>query len=130
MSYEADQLYLSSVESLNEILNRKEIGNWLQALAAKYDFKTVAYFASNIPQLSQETPYLAVTYSDECVGHYKRQNYESIDPVLAKGFTSLLPIDWSLFDLHGKKYRTCLLYTSDAADDLLCVDLGGRRIIK
>src|SRR5680860_1865077 len=27
-------------------------------------------------------------------------------------------------------YSTCLLYTSDAADDLLCVDLGGRRIIK
>ena len=25
---------------------------------------------------------------------------------------------------------TCLLYTSDAADDLLCVDLGGRRLIK
>ena len=24
----------------------------------------------------------------------------------------------------------CLLYTSDAADDLLCVDLGGRRILK
>src|SRR5450756_2906943 len=24
-------------------------------------------------------------------------------------------------------YGTCLLYTSDAADDLLCVDLGGRR---
>src|SRR5450756_2481290 len=26
--------------------------------------------------------------------------------------------------------KVCLLYTSDAADDLLCVDLGGRRIIK
>ena len=26
--------------------------------------------------------------------------------------------------------RDCLLYTSDAADDLLCVDLGGRRNIK
>src|SRR5450756_371209 len=25
--------------------------------------------------------------------------------------------------------KPCLLYTSDAADDLLCVDLGGRRII-
>ena len=24
----------------------------------------------------------------------------------------------------------CLLYTSDAADDLLCVDIGGSRIIK
>src|SRR5450756_526341 len=27
-------------------------------------------------------------------------------------------------------HHVCLLYTSDAADDLLCVDLGGRRIIK
>ena len=26
--------------------------------------------------------------------------------------------------------QTCILYTSDAADDLLCVDLGGPRIIK
>src|SRR5450756_3130281 len=33
---------------------------------------------------------------------------------------------------HLINYRAniCLLYTSDAADDLLCVDLGGRRIIK
>ena len=26
--------------------------------------------------------------------------------------------------------KVCLLYTSDAADDTPCVDLGGRRIIK
>ena len=39
--------------------------------------------------------------------------------------------------INGQPYRTaaqyykgCLLYTSDAADDLLCVDLGGSRIIK
>ena len=30
----------------------------------------------------------------------------------------------------GYEPENCLLYTSDAADDLLCVDLGGRRIIK
>ena len=30
----------------------------------------------------------------------------------------------------GGHSSACLLYTSDAADDLLCVDLGGRRIIK
>ena len=30
----------------------------------------------------------------------------------------------------ARAIKTCLLYTSDAADDLLCVDLGGRRIIK
>ena len=31
---------------------------------------------------------------------------------------------------NAKLPISCLLYTSDAADDLLCVDLGGRRIIK
>src|SRR5680860_1899002 len=31
---------------------------------------------------------------------------------------------------YSRPSPTCLLYTSDAADDLLCVDLGGRRIIK
>ena len=31
---------------------------------------------------------------------------------------------------RAERRRGCLLYTSDAADDLLCVDLGGRRIIK
>src|SRR5450756_2730850 len=32
--------------------------------------------------------------------------------------------------VYGYQCYCCLLYTSDAADDLLCVDLGGRRIIK
>ena len=32
--------------------------------------------------------------------------------------------------MHSGKYKVCLLYTSDAADDLLCVHLGVRRIIK
>ena len=32
--------------------------------------------------------------------------------------------------MRSRPFYTCLLYTSDAADDLLCVDLGGRRIIK
>src|SRR5665213_4543896 len=36
----------------------------------------------------------------------------------------------ALIDNHINWGNECLLYTSDAADDLLCVDLGGRRIIK
>ena len=62
---------------------------------------------------------------------YKRQ---------AKGFSQQANIFLNLFDLpravlnlcnvSGNLFIRCLLYTSDAADDLLCVDLGGRRIIK
>jgi len=33
-------------------------------------------------------------------------------------------------DEEDEGYVYCLLYTSDAADDLTRVDLGGRRIIK
>src|SRR5450756_3252868 len=32
--------------------------------------------------------------------------------------------------MYATQSYHCLLYTSDAADDLLCVDLGGRGIIK
>src|SRR5450756_2297616 len=38
---------------------------------------------------------------------------------------------WYTGDTHAELAHlsvACLLYTSDAADDLLCVDLGGRRI--
>src|SRR5450756_3253446 len=44
------------------------------------------------------------------------------------------PYGWTLCPMSGLPFfeddGDCLLYTSDAADDLLCVDLGGRRIIK
>src|SRR5450756_2523581 len=35
-----------------------------------------------------------------------------------------------VYRVRKQLVEDCLLYTSDAADDLLCVDLGGRRIIK
>src|SRR5450756_1618508 len=64
--------------------------------------------------------------------------------LLDEGFTPLYfeDTDWYVrARLYGYKvvytpnptlihHCGCLLYTSDAADDLLCVDLGGRRIIK
>ena len=36
----------------------------------------------------------------------------------------------SIKSSFASRFRSCLLYTSDAADDLPCVDLGGRRSIK
>ena len=38
--------------------------------------------------------------------------------------------DTDLVPKHGYGVSTCLLYTSDAADDMQWVDLGGPRIIK
>ena len=41
---------------------------------------------------------------------------------------TMLSIRWS-FESTSDRSRTCLLYTSDAADERSSVDLGGRRII-
>ena len=40
------------------------------------------------------------------------------------------PVIWQVTDSIALRWYGCLLYTSDAADDLLCGDLGWRRIIK
>mgnify|MGYP007068823693 CR=1 FL=1 len=49
----------------------------------------------------------------------------------------LLDNDYAIAHIGSGKHmfvkgisKICLLYTSDAADDLLCVDLGGSRSIK
>ena len=55
-------------------------------------------------------------------------NYQGIiclESTIAWGFYAVIIIGY----LH-QAVMDCLLYTSDAADDLLCVDLGGSRIIK
>ena len=43
---------------------------------------------------------------------------------------NFLLINILLRHIEQKMLSVCLLYTSDAADDMQCVDLGGRRIIK
>ena len=52
--------------------------------------------------------------------------YKLGDDVLRQNSKRITKVDESI----RKLARDCLLYTSDAADDSLRVDLGGRRIIK
>src|SRR5680860_40147 len=60
--------------------------------------------------------------------------YRCSPAVVGEGLVGLGHLVGVLATLHssaepvGGVEDLCLLYTSDAADDLLCVDLGGRRI--
>eukprot|EP00825_Cyclidium_porcatum_P004408 TRINITY_DN1206_c0_g1_i7.p1 TRINITY_DN1206_c0_g1~~TRINITY_DN1206_c0_g1_i7.p1 ORF type:complete len:744 (+),score=124.66 TRINITY_DN1206_c0_g1_i7:165-2396(+) len=56
---------------------------------------------------------------------YCRKHLNSLIKNNLHGEIKTICADWSKNYLY-----TCLLYTSDAADDMQCVDLGGRRIIK
>ena len=62
---------------------------------------------------------------------YKRQVSEQATFFIIEGLNiSLYQLICAACSCHSQGFQYCLLYTSDAADDLLCVDLGGRRIIK
>src|SRR5665213_3831025 len=57
--------------------------------------------------------------------HSFAAEFDTAKPVKMTGVVT--KVEWQNPDIW---FYVCLLYTSDAADDLLCVDLGGRRIIK
>ena len=62
---------------------------------------------------------------------YKRQVHRRAPVLSAPAFSCLRTWEISTAgSIIVPLISPCLLYTSDAADDLLCVDLGGRRIIK
>ena len=58
-----------------------------------------------------------------------RTAFDQADLVIAKGQAAYETLGAERKTIYVLM-RVCLLYTSDAADDLLCVGLGGRRIIK
>ena len=67
----------------------------------------------SFPNLKDSLAIEAQHFSETSLGLYNR--------VIGKLDTLLM---------NQKQIMNCLLYTSDAADDMQCVDLGGRRIIK
>src|SRR5450756_2201757 len=65
---------------------------------------------------------------------FEELGFYYVGPIDGHNLDHLLPVLKNVRDMetgpilvHVVTQKGCLLYTSDAADDLLCVDLGGRR---
>ena len=52
------------------------------------------------------------------------------DSLRTKNLEDLAAVMYKSYKAFDQQTDLCLLYTSDAADDLICVDLGCRRYIK
>ena len=74
----------------------------------------------------------------DVIARFHRLNGKDVSTAVLNFFFSWTTICPFLFQFLRKmlvlipisRWIACLLYTSDAADDMQCVDLGGRRIIK
>src|SRR5450756_2295694 len=70
-----------------------------------------------------------VVRNGKIIGRGWNQVTSANDPTAHAEVTAIRDACGRLKTFQLDDCEICLLYTSDAADDLLCVDLGGRRII-
>src|SRR5450756_2200708 len=82
---------------------------------------------SNRPQFSQYTSSSPSRRAKALVGD--TATLHSLQTSLSSNVATARPFLRTRSVSYMSRSWDCLLYTSDAADDLLCVDLGGRRII-
>ncbi|MBO6727972.1 LuxR family transcriptional regulator (plasmid) [Nitratireductor rhodophyticola] len=91
--------------NLEEIAEATRIPALLCRLLEIYGLKSVAYLGSGLSAQPGQGPYLAVTYSDDWVDHYKAQRFVDVDPAVQIGMRRMLPIDWDTFDRRDKNVR-------------------------
>ena len=90
------------------------------------DIKTInGYEVSTMPEADLYVIGNALSRGNECVEHILDNNlsYTSGPAILGNELRERNV--FAVSGTHGKT-STCLLYTSDAADDTPCVDLGGK----
>lgn len=75
----------------------------LKAFVARYGLSNAAYLGINIPGLTDNHHYIAVTYTNDWVRHYCRENYFEVDPVVPLGMRSLMPLDWSQIKQESRR---------------------------
>ena len=63
-------------------------------------------------------------------GSKNEKRWQDVMDILSNGINVISAVNIQHIESLNEEIKACLLYTSDAADDLLCVDLGGRRLIK
>jgi DNA-binding CsgD family transcriptional regulator len=87
-------LFCDLLGNVPEIKTRDEGDAFLNHIRTQYGLSHVAYLGLNIASLEGGS-YFHNTYSDAWRSHYVTNGFISIDPVVRRGLTSLLPQEWS-----------------------------------
>jgi DNA-binding CsgD family transcriptional regulator len=100
-----DEIFLTIVDRLDAVEKTNEGYALLKEVVAGYGLRHAAYLGMNIKGLTRTEPYLAVTYTNDWVMHYRSQNYVDVDPVLSDSMKSILPMDWKPLRAKSSRVR-------------------------
>lgn len=72
----------------------RDLSAILREMCDQFGWSNLTYFGSGLPGTNFGEDLLITTYHEEWVKRYNVQQYQYIDPIVAFGSQSLLPIDW------------------------------------
>ncbi|WKA30933.1 helix-turn-helix transcriptional regulator [Bradyrhizobium roseum] len=77
----------------------------MKELRQIYGLSHLAYAGLQMPDLADSAPHFILTYPDEWMERYWKEEFFRIDPVCAASKTGFLPIDWSTLGLQSPDAR-------------------------
>jgi len=100
-----DGAFEAAVSEIESIHSEQELRIFLGRLLRQYDLKHAVYHGVTLPGISKSNSVLILTYPRQWVERYVEEDYFTVDPVVAAGATSLLPVDWATLDKRGPSAR-------------------------
>ncbi len=75
---------------------------FLRTATRLFGVENLAYLGVNLPVANVKNYYVHNTYSRDWAMRYESQNYVSVDPIVRRGMTSLLPVEWNGLERIGR----------------------------
>jgi DNA-binding CsgD family transcriptional regulator len=94
---QSDSRLFDVLADIDDLVDVAALSPLLARLTDVYGLASIAYLGSGITAKIGDGPYLAVTYSQEWIEHYKSRRFIEVDPAVQIGLRRMLPIDWSDF---------------------------------
>lgn len=94
------------LERVDKISRDDELKKLVQESKDKYGVKNISFAGFNLGNLTLIEPVSVWTYNPSWIDHYRRSEYLKVDPVVKTVPNSILPVDWSQFDLRDKLVKS------------------------
>ena len=95
----------AALDAIANAHNPDELLKAMNELREIYGLAHLAYAGLRMPDLADADPYFVLTYPDEWVERYRREELFRIDPVYVASRTRFLPFDWRTLDLQSPDAR-------------------------